>query len=97
MYVRAITLPLKPDKIDEAVRLFRDSIAPMFQKRKGFQQGYLVGDRSAAKAVSITLWDTEADATSLDTSGFFTEWTGMLKSCLDGQAVRDQDEVYFQF
>ena len=97
MYVRAITLPLKPEKIDEAVRLFKESIAPMFQKRKGFKQGYLVGDRSTAKAISISLWDTEANATSLDTSGFLKEWTGMLGGFLDGEVVRDQDEVYFQF
>lgn len=97
MYVRAITLPLKSGKIDEAVRLFKDSVAPMFQQQKGFKQGYLVGDRGTAKAVSITLWETEADASALDTSGFFQKWTGMLAPCLEGSAVREQDEVYLQF
>ena len=97
MYVRAITLPLKSGKTDEAVRIFKESIAPMFQQRKGFKQGYLVGDRSAGKAVSITLWETEADATALDTSGFLQEWTGILGPCLAGPVVRDQDEVFLEF
>lgn len=97
MYTRAITLPIQRGKVDEAIRLFRDSIAPMFKQRKGFKDGYLVGDRNTGKAVSITLWETEADATALDTSGFYQQWTGMLAPCLSGPAVREQDEVYFRF
>lgn len=97
MYTRAITLPIQRGKVDEAIRLFRDSIAPMFKQRKGFKDGYLVGDRNTGKAVSITLWETEADATSLDTSGFYQQWTAMLAPYLSGPAVREQDEVYFRF
>jgi heme-degrading monooxygenase HmoA len=97
MYARAITLPLQPGKTDQAIQIFRESIAPMFKQQKGFKDGYLVGDRGTGKAVSITLWETEADATALDTSGFYQQWTTMLAPCLAGSAAREQDEVYFRF
>ena len=97
MYARAINLQFHPGKIDEAIRLFQDSIAPIFKQQKGFQNGYLVGDRKTGKAVSFSLWASEADATVMDSSGAYQKWTGMLAQCLAGPAVREQDEVYLQF
>jgi hypothetical protein len=47
--------------------------------------------------MSFSLWETEADATVMDTSGAYQKWTAMLPSCLAGPAVREQDEVYLQF
>ncbi len=97
MYARAISLQFHPGKIDEAIRLFRDSIAPIFQQKKGFKSGYLVGGRNTGKAISFSLWETEADATVMDTSGAYEKWTAMLAPCLAAPAVREQDEVYLQF
>lgn len=97
MYTRAITLPLQPGKVDKAIAVFEKTIVPMFQQQKGFQGGYLVGDRSNGKAVSITLWDTEANATALDTGGFYQKWVAMLDDFLSSPAVREQDEVYLRF
>jgi heme-degrading monooxygenase HmoA len=97
MYTRAITLPLQSGKIDEAIRLFQDSIAPIFKKQKGFKGGYLVGDRNTGKAVSFSLWETEADATAMDTSGVYQQWVAMLANVLAEPPVREQYEVYLQF
>jgi heme-degrading monooxygenase HmoA len=97
MYIRAITLPVQSSKVNDTVNMFRDSIAPMFKQNKGFKAGYLVGDRSTGKTMSITLWETEADASALDSSGFFEKWTTMLAPCLTGAAAREQDEIYLVF
>ncbi len=97
MYVRAITLPVQPGKTDEAIHVFRDSVAPIFQQQNGFKAGYLVGDRKTGRAMSFSLWETEADATVMDTSGAYQKWTAMLAPCLSGPAIREQDEVYLQF
>lgn len=97
MYVRAITLPVHPAKTDEAVRLFRDSVAPIFQEQKGFKAGYLVGDRKTGKTMSFSLWETEADASVMDSSGAYQRWTTLLAPCLSGAPLREQDEVYLQF
>jgi heme-degrading monooxygenase HmoA len=68
MYARTITLQFQPGKTEDAIRLFNDSIALMFKQQKGFKEGYLVGDRNTGKAVSFSLWQSETDATALDTS-----------------------------
>ena len=93
MYARVITLQLQPGKLDEVTRLFQDSILPLMQ-RQGIKQGYLVGDRNTGKAVAIGLWETEADATAVDTSGLYQQWVASLGQCLTGPPVREQYEVY---
>jgi heme-degrading monooxygenase HmoA len=97
MYIRAITLPVQPSKTDEAIRLFRESVAPIFQQQKGFKGGYLVGDRKTGKAMSFSLWETEADASVMDSSGAYQKWTALLAPYLVGPTVREQDEVYLEF
>jgi len=97
MYARAITLLIQPGNVEKAVSVFETTIAPMFQQLKGFKGGYLVGDRSTGKTVSFTLWDTEADASALDSSGFYDKWIGMLKDLMSAPAIREQDELYLQF
>lgn len=97
MFIRIITLPVQPDRIDEAVKMFKDTIAPMFQQQKGLKAGYLVGDRKSGKMESVTLWETEAAASALDASGFYDQWTAKLNPLLTGTAGREQNEVFFQF
>jgi heme-degrading monooxygenase HmoA len=97
MYVRAITLPIQPSKVENAIGVFKTTIAPMFQQQNGFKGGYLVGDRNTGRTLSVTIWETEADASALDSSGFYEKWTTMLATFLSGTAAREQDEVYLSF
>lgn len=97
MYTRAITLPIQPGKVEKAIGIFETSIAPMFQQQKGFKGGYLIGDRATGKTVSFTLWDTEANASQLDASGFYNKWVGMLQEVMSSESIREQDELYLQF
>lgn len=97
MYVRIIALPVRPEKLDEAVRAFQESAAPLFQGKQGFKGGYLVGDRKSGQTMSFSIWETEADASAMDTSGAYEKWTGTLAPCLAASSVGQQDEVLLQF
>jgi heme-degrading monooxygenase HmoA len=66
-------------------------------QQNGFKDGYLVEDRDTGKAVSFSLWETEADATAMDTTGVYQKWVAMLANFLAGPPVREQYEVYLQF
>ena len=61
MYARVVTAQISPDRVDEAIRLFRDSITPAAREQKGFQSGRLLVDRKTGKVISVGLWETEAD------------------------------------
>jgi len=68
MYARVINSPLIPDKIDEAVSIWRDKVAPAIKQAKGFKGAYLIGDRETGKGLTITLWETKEDADAMNAS-----------------------------
>ncbi len=62
MYASITTLQILPGKTEEAVRVFRDLVAPDFKLVKGFKNFSFLIDPKTGKAHNIILWETEADA-----------------------------------
>lgn len=96
MYARIITSQVKSGSIDEYTSIWRDSIASQLKPSKGFKGGYLTGDRQTGKGAVITLWETEADATAVDSSGQYQQILGLLIDHLAAPPVREQFEVLVQ-
>lgn len=61
MYARLVTGLIAPDKLDQAIRLWRDSVAPSVKQQKGLKSARLLVERKTGKIASIGLWETEAD------------------------------------
>ena len=96
MYARVITSQLQPGKTDEAIALWRDSVAPSLKQTTGFKGAYLVGDRDTGKGVIITLWETEADAIAVDSSGQYQQTIALFAALLAAPPTREQYEVLLQ-
>jgi heme-degrading monooxygenase HmoA len=62
MHARVVTIKCQPGKVDEATQIYRESILPEMRQQAGFQGVIALLDRSTDKGISITLWQTEADA-----------------------------------
>jgi len=61
MYARLVAGSIPPDKLDEAIQLWRDAVLPSVQQQKGFKGVRLLVDRKNGKVASLGLWETEAD------------------------------------
>ena len=61
MFARVSTIEGSPERIDEAIRLDRETIVSEARKMQGFKGLYLLVDRKTGKQMSIALWETEAD------------------------------------
>ena len=59
MFARTTRLEGSPDRLDEAIRQFRDQTLPAAQQQAGFAGGMLLADRSSGAAMAVTLWETE--------------------------------------
>ena len=62
MYTRLTYTQLVDGKLDEAISIWQNKVAPVLKQEKGFKGAYLVGDRGTGKGVTITMWETQADA-----------------------------------
>ena len=61
MYARLVTGSIPPDKLEDAIQLWRDSVLPSVRQQKGFKGVRLLVDRKNGKVASLGLWETEAD------------------------------------
>ncbi len=68
MYARVTTTQVRPGKMDEAISVIRDSTYSAHRNRRGFKSVILLTNGTTGKAVSITLWETEAGATAQATA-----------------------------
>lgn len=59
MFARATRLEGSPDRLDEAIRQFREQTLPAAQEQPGFGGGMPLADRSSGAAMALTLWETE--------------------------------------
>lgn len=84
MYARAVNVQLKSGKVDEAVNIVKDAIVPVLKQQKGFKGQLFLTQSDTGKAISINMWDTEADLTVFETSALYREIMGKLAAVLAG-------------
>jgi heme-degrading monooxygenase HmoA len=64
MFARATRIEGSPDRLQEAIRQFREETLPAAQSQAGFGGGMLLADRSSGAALAVTLWETEDNMAS---------------------------------
>jgi heme-degrading monooxygenase HmoA len=96
MYARIATVQIQPGKLDEAIRIFRDSVVPAARQQKGFKSIVLLTDRNTGKGISIGTWETEADMIANEASGYLQEQFAKFSSVFAAPPVREHFEVSVQ-
>jgi len=59
MFARISIIQGKPEKLDDGIRHYRETLLPEARTMTGFKGAYLLVDRKTGKNLGITLWDTE--------------------------------------
>jgi len=96
MYARAVNVQFQSGKVDEANHLVKDAILPVLQEQKGFKGQLFLTQRDTGKAISINLWETEADLTAFESSPGYREIMGKLAGVLAGPPAGERYEVSVQ-
>jgi len=95
MFARVTTLQLQPGKLDEFLRIFQDSIAPVVAAQLGFGGITLMTDSDLGKVVAFGLWDSEADLLASDRAYYQTK-LAEVAGLLAGPPLREAYEVSIQ-
>ena len=61
MNARVVSGMVPPDKLEEAIELWRNTVALSVPQRKGFKNAWLLVDRRTGRVMSLGLWETEPD------------------------------------
>jgi heme-degrading monooxygenase HmoA len=93
MYARVTFATAQSGKIDETIRVMRDSILPAAKKQKGFKSLFFLTNRNTDKGVVIVLWNNEADMKAGENSGFYREQVAKEMPLLAGPTTMEHYEV----
>ena len=96
MYARVTSGQLHPDKIDQAIRMYQESIVPALKHAKGFTSLLALTDRATGKGLVIALWETEAAMQASQTSGLYQEQVAKLAHLLVSMPSVETYEVTVQ-
>jgi quinol monooxygenase YgiN len=96
MFARIAKFQITPDKLDEAINTYQDSIIPDVRAQKGYHSSYLLVDRAAAHAVSVAFWDSKEDMMATEESGAVKEWISRFNEYLAKPITTERYEVCAQ-
>ena len=96
MFARLTIIQVNIKRIDEATKLYKESVIPAAKSQKGYRGIYLLTDRKTGKGISIAFWDSEKDAIANEQSGYYKEQVGKFKDLLTATPVREGYEVSVQ-
>jgi heme-degrading monooxygenase HmoA len=96
MFARTTTFQFKIAFIDEALKVYTNSIVPAAQAQKGLLELNLFIDRDTGKAISIAIWETEEDAKANEESHYYQEQLVKLISFYANPPFKEGFEVYLK-
>ena len=95
MNARLLRMQVKPDRIDEAARIFAEEVAPGCRALPGFRGAYFLVDRKLGECLPITLWETEADMIATEENRFFQTQLMKFLGLFHHGLIREAFEVVF--
>ena len=95
MHARVILGKVKHDKQDEAIKIYKESVAPAAKKQKGFKGMNLLTDQDTNKFISITFWETEKDMLASQSSGYLQEQLDRIATLFVGPPIIQHYVVSF--
>ena len=94
MHVRAATVQIQSGKMQEAIDIYNKAVVSAIKAQKGYQGAYLMTDASSGKALSITIWESEADMMAGESSGgYYQQQIAKFASVFDGAPSLEHYEL----
>ena len=69
MFARCVTMQGRPETMDQAQKIFAESVIPAARQQPGFENAWFLMDPVTGKGMSVTMWATEADMQAGERNG----------------------------
>jgi len=96
MFARLLRIKTKIERIDEAAKLFEESVIPLCKNQKGYKGAYFLTDRKTGVSILITLWENEEDMLATESSHFFQEQLVKFMTFFKAPPIREAYELVVQ-
>jgi len=96
MFARLLRIKTKIERIDEAAKLFEESVIPLLKNQKGYKGAYFLTDHKTGVSIAITLWENEEYMLATESSHFFQEQLVKFMTFFKAPPIREAYEVVVQ-
>lgn len=93
MFASFTTVSIRPDKADEATRIWREEIVPITHTLSGWKGAELFTNPQTGEGVAVNFYETEADVSAVESSGQFQQLMGKIVPLMTAPPVRKVFEV----
>ena len=73
LFARVTSFILIRERVNDAIRLYDQSVLPAARSQKGFRGTLFLVDRASGKTQVITFWESEADAAANEANLYYQE------------------------
>ena len=89
MFARTTIMQGRAETMDEAAKIFRESVIPAAKQQKGFKGALFLTDPKTGKGMSVTMWESEEDLMAGESGGYFKDQIAKFGPLLAGPPTRD--------
>jgi len=95
MQARLLRMQVRPERIDDAARIFAEEVVPGCRVQAGFRGALFLVDRKLGECLPVTLWETEAEMMATEENRFFQNQLMKFLGLFHHGLVREAYEVAF--
>ena len=96
MFARLTKGQIRIERIDEFIKIYKESVVPAAKSQKGYNGIYLFVDRKTGNGVSISLWESEEDVIANEKNLFYQEQVAKFITFFTKPPIREGYEVSVQ-
>jgi heme-degrading monooxygenase HmoA len=93
MFARVVTVHMKTEYLDEAIRIYEESVVAYARTQEGFERVILLSDRDTGKICSVSVWETEDDMLAGERSSYLRDQFAKLAGFFSDRPVTEHFEV----
>jgi hypothetical protein len=97
VFISLVTATTQPEKVDDAIRVWREKVMPEAKQIPGIKSGRFMVNRTTGTIVSSAAYDTEAEAQSAGTSPQYRQAVSFLTALLTEPVQRVVYEEAVEF
>ena len=97
MYARVATAQVQPGKMDEFLRIYKETQRSINEQTKGFQSARILTDSNTGKGIAVTIWETESDARASVNESTLQDVTRRFEGVMAGAITMEIYEVSIDY
>jgi heme-degrading monooxygenase HmoA len=93
VFARMTIMMVRQDRIDEAIKVYTESVVPAAKKQKGYRGACLLTNLQEGKGISVTFWDSRRDAEANEDNLYYQEQLAKFLDMFSGPPIREGYDV----